>query len=256
MVSYAWSSSDYQMAPVMLNQETFTENVAYYSCANNKKGKTTSKKVVIVLLIVSLILISGVGAWFFVNMEEQPVLESDVDLANHEDTYPVDFENIQKTVENTTEVYGSNTQNEKDRDSSMEQAPENVNEIEADDSVPVFYNEGESSVYTGYIMEGGTRQFVWFNDAERVFAGTAREKELGLMVDCDYEIYDPNPDFVAYNFSSACQYSLLRWNSDGTAYDENVDPNVFFNNVDEWTFVEVEMMDGKVIRVSELYSPQ
>lgn len=180
----------------------------------------------------------------------------DVDLANHEDTYSVDFENIQKTVENTTEVYGSNTQNVKDRDSSMEQATENVNEIEADDSVPVFYNEGENGVYTGYIMEGGTRQFIWFNDAERVFAGTAREKELGLMVDCDYEIYDPNPDFVAYNFSSACQYSLLRWNSDGTAYDENVDQNVFFNNVDEWTFVAVEMMDGKVIRVSELYSPQ
>lgn len=78
--NYAWSSSDYQMAPVMLNQETFTENAAYYSCANNKKGKTTSKKVVIVLLIVSLILISGVGAWYFVNMEEQPVLESDATI--------------------------------------------------------------------------------------------------------------------------------------------------------------------------------
>lgn len=161
------------------------------------------------------------------------------------------------------EQYADNTQqnpiieNEAEEIAVAEPQPEPQEEPV---QVPVEENEeitiapgGYTGTLEGRVQFGGDN-VIYFDDVEMVFSGTERQKELGLYIDTEFEFYNPREVMDEYPLSSDCIFTIVEWNADG-CYDKVISKSEFINYNDEWTMVYMDVTDGLVYAVRELFIP-
>ncbi len=116
--------------------------------------------------------------------------------------------------------------------------------------VPEVY--GMNGTYLGEV-KNNTEGYMDFNDVELVFAGTDRQKELGLYIDTEFEVYDPERTFNQYRLADNCEYYMINWESGGI--NVKISKDEFLNNLEyKWLFY-VTFEHDEIICIEELYTP-
>lgn len=121
-------------------------------------------------------------------------------------------------------------------------------------------------IFTAYV-KGMQESIIHLDEIELVYPRTERAKELGLCLDSDIDVPDIyNPDVYNQSYSIAsdilCERVSFREEHGGMA---QVSVSEFFNRGNdavnyyyydtEVIVAEIEITDGLVSRVSELYNP-